>query len=304
MKSPAFPLYVSDFLQGTRFFTTEEKGAYLLLLLEQWDNGFVDFDEKKLKKISGISVKKLQKILEKFEVFEGKKLINRRLEEERNKQKKRREELSSSGIKGNEVRWGKGKSEAQKVSGGDDFAIQNKSLSFSSNNNIESEEENEILIKGGGAGGGMAVMGPKKFHYQFKAEEQYAESRVQFVRAGAKDIEATDSYEWLSDWVMVFVNGEVMAGATVKTFNEWLRHFKNWWAKQDHSINPKNYSNGIITNEAGGKAGAGNHSTVKTTAARGGATVADLQSLKSTGAASAEESIGFTPVEVVAENRV
>lgn len=81
-KSPAFQFYVQDFLSGVKFFTTEETGAYILLLCEQWDSGFIENNEKILKKITGISQKKLIKVLEKFDIIEN-KFINKRLEEER-----------------------------------------------------------------------------------------------------------------------------------------------------------------------------------------------------------------------------
>ncbi len=78
-KSPAFQFYVQDFLSGVKFFSAEETGAYILLLCEQWDSGFIENNEKILKKITGISSKKLEKVLEKFEKKEN-KLINKRLE--------------------------------------------------------------------------------------------------------------------------------------------------------------------------------------------------------------------------------
>lgn len=81
-KSPAFQLYVQDFLSGVKFFSAEETGAYILLLCEQWDSGFIEDNDKILKKITGISPKKLQKVLEKFEK-KDKKLINFRLDQER-----------------------------------------------------------------------------------------------------------------------------------------------------------------------------------------------------------------------------
>jgi uncharacterized protein YdaU (DUF1376 family) len=51
-KSPAFQLYVQDFLSGVKFFSTEETGAYILLLCEQWDSGFIENNEKIFKKIT------------------------------------------------------------------------------------------------------------------------------------------------------------------------------------------------------------------------------------------------------------
>jgi uncharacterized protein YdaU (DUF1376 family) len=80
---PYFPFYIHDFLSGVKYFSAEETGAYLLLLIEQWDKGFVPDDSKKLKVISKISEKKLKKILEKFEKrSDG--YVNKKLEMIRN----------------------------------------------------------------------------------------------------------------------------------------------------------------------------------------------------------------------------
>jgi uncharacterized protein YdaU (DUF1376 family) len=83
-KSPAFQFYVQDFLSGVKFFSAEETGAYILLLCEQWDSGFIENNDKILKKITGISPKKLQKVVEKFQIIDN-KLINKRLAEEKAK---------------------------------------------------------------------------------------------------------------------------------------------------------------------------------------------------------------------------
>lgn len=109
-KSPAFQFYVQDFLYGTRFFTTEEIGAYLLLLCEQWDKGFIADDPAVLRKITGISLKKLQKVLEKFEKNEN-GLINIRLENER----KKKSEYSSQQSDRAKKRWGKSDASAMPV---------------------------------------------------------------------------------------------------------------------------------------------------------------------------------------------
>lgn len=97
-KSPAFQFYVQDFLSGVKFFSAEETGAYILLLCEQWDSGFIENNEKILKKITGISPKKLQKVLEKFEKKEN-KFINKRLHEEK---VKREEFITKSRLAGEE----------------------------------------------------------------------------------------------------------------------------------------------------------------------------------------------------------
>jgi uncharacterized protein YdaU (DUF1376 family) len=67
---------------GTRFLTAEEVGAYLLLLCEQWDKGYLENDPKTLQTIARVPVENLDRVLKKFQ-RRGKKLINHRLEQEK-----------------------------------------------------------------------------------------------------------------------------------------------------------------------------------------------------------------------------
>jgi uncharacterized protein YdaU (DUF1376 family) len=84
-KLPYFPLFTSDFMQGTLLFDAQETGAYILLLCYQWDNGFVPSDEKSIKKIAKISRKKLEKVLKKFTLTSDSFYINSKVEEVRDK---------------------------------------------------------------------------------------------------------------------------------------------------------------------------------------------------------------------------
>lgn len=101
-----FPLYWQRFLLGTRDFTTEEVGAYFLLLLHEWDKGFLPENDKELKKISGISVKKLQNVLKKFKKIDG-KLYNSALEIIRIEQSEKAAKYSKRGTNAAEARWNK-----------------------------------------------------------------------------------------------------------------------------------------------------------------------------------------------------
>lgn len=103
IKGPYYPLYTSDFLEGTLLFNATEVGAYTLLLIYQWHNGFIPNDEKSIKKITKISQKKLKKVLEKFTQNENGNLINERVEKERSKFAKK----SATQRENIEKRWGK-----------------------------------------------------------------------------------------------------------------------------------------------------------------------------------------------------
>lgn len=62
-----FPLYYQRFMLGTIGFSTEEIGAYILLLFYQWDNYFVPDDGDKITEICRISFSKCNQVLKKFE---------------------------------------------------------------------------------------------------------------------------------------------------------------------------------------------------------------------------------------------
>lgn len=113
--SPAFQVYVQDFLLGTLDFTAEETGGYFLLLLHQWDKGFIPNNEKKIKKLSKLSKKALPTVLQKFVIGEDGNLRNLRLEIERDKQLLNREKAVQAGIKSGEVRKKKAKHSGTEV---------------------------------------------------------------------------------------------------------------------------------------------------------------------------------------------
>ncbi len=64
-KPPFFPFYYQDFLTGTRFFTNAQTGAYIRLLLDQWDLGEVK-EKHFIARMNGISVEESCEIRAKF----------------------------------------------------------------------------------------------------------------------------------------------------------------------------------------------------------------------------------------------
>lgn len=111
-KPPSFPMYASDFDMDTNTWTNEEVGVYLRLLLSEWVNQDLPDDSKKLAKIVRISHKKFQKVFtnisHKFHKNGNNRLVNRRLEEERQKKLNWLENQSKSGKKGADIRWKNG----------------------------------------------------------------------------------------------------------------------------------------------------------------------------------------------------
>lgn len=91
-----FPIYWQRFIIGTLDMSAEEIGAYILLLIHEWDKGFLPEDQQELKKISRLSYKKLTKVLQKFENING-KLYNGTLEIIRQEQTDKANRRSEAG---------------------------------------------------------------------------------------------------------------------------------------------------------------------------------------------------------------
>jgi uncharacterized protein YdaU (DUF1376 family) len=110
-KLPYFPLYARDFYLDTADWTCEEIGAYLRLLLYQWENGYIPSNVDRLTLIVGLNRKKLnftaQKVLKKFAKTGRGKLANLRLEREREKLSKYYQTQELSGKRGADKRWGR-----------------------------------------------------------------------------------------------------------------------------------------------------------------------------------------------------
>ncbi len=67
-KPPFFPFYYQDFLTGTRFFDNAQTGAYLRLLLDQWDLGALQEKHFDLR-MNGMSLANRQEVASKFRSF-------------------------------------------------------------------------------------------------------------------------------------------------------------------------------------------------------------------------------------------
>lgn len=100
-----FPLYIGDYLADTAELSTEEHGAYLLLLMHYWRNGPLTLDDTRLQNICGLSRHKFSNFkpvfLKKFYEKDG-KYFNRRLDREIAKAV----EISEKRSEAAKARWG------------------------------------------------------------------------------------------------------------------------------------------------------------------------------------------------------
>lgn len=106
------PLYVADYLADTTRLTTEQHGAYLLLIMDYWRNGPPEADDETLAQITKLPAtqwrKHAQKLRALFSEHDG-KLWHKRIEEERKKAGVISSSRSEAGKQGAAKRWGKTK---------------------------------------------------------------------------------------------------------------------------------------------------------------------------------------------------
>ena len=108
MSAPFMQLYVADYLGDTRHLTTEQHGAYLLILMTMWrSEGRLPNDGKKLARIAGCTPSRWARIsgdvLAFFEV-DGDELTNNRLMLELEKASEKSIQRAASGSKGGKAK--------------------------------------------------------------------------------------------------------------------------------------------------------------------------------------------------------
>lgn len=89
-KDPVFPLYYNDIDRSTKTWTDEEFGAYMRLLMEQWDKGSLPNDYQRLTRIATSLDRNWSLLKDKFPAVDG-VLKNPVLEAHREKRAKHKE---------------------------------------------------------------------------------------------------------------------------------------------------------------------------------------------------------------------
>lgn len=116
-KSPAFQFYAADFLadENVVLMTNQEVGCYTKLMCYCWREGSIPNDITKIAKLCGENSSAMQELWVAIsECFSNskndeKRLVHKRLENERLKQIEHKNERALSGKKGAEARWNKEK---------------------------------------------------------------------------------------------------------------------------------------------------------------------------------------------------
>ena len=102
------PLYIGDYLADTGRLTTEQHGAYLLIIMDYWRNGSPPDDDEALAAITRLPLQAWQKhrksIERMFTIIDG-EWVHKRIEEELQASKDNKEKSSKRGKAGAEKRW-------------------------------------------------------------------------------------------------------------------------------------------------------------------------------------------------------
>jgi uncharacterized protein YdaU (DUF1376 family) len=102
-KSPAFQFYPADFVAGTITLSTEEVGAYILLMCHAWDNGEVPLGNIHRARIARLTPSRMMRVWVSLETKfrqTGTGFIQPRIERERQKQIEYRERQAANGRNG------------------------------------------------------------------------------------------------------------------------------------------------------------------------------------------------------------
>jgi len=109
------PLYVADYLADTAHLTTEQHGAYLLLIMTYWRHGELPDDDGQLAAIVKFSPHKWKKnsqIIRKFFHEKDGVLRHKRIDAERSKAAENRERKTEIARKAADARWQKDDADA------------------------------------------------------------------------------------------------------------------------------------------------------------------------------------------------
>ena len=106
-----FPLYSGDYMRKTQALTMLEHGAYMVLLMNYYSRGNLPSNKKKLYRVCrAIDVEEQQvidRIVDEYFTINGDGLlINKRAEEELEKQREISETNKIRSAKGHKARWG------------------------------------------------------------------------------------------------------------------------------------------------------------------------------------------------------
>ena len=112
--TPWMRFFPADYLADTRRLTTEQHGAYLLLLMDSWSSGALPDDDTVLARVAGLDAKRWAQVrpvvARYFQIADG-QWVHARIERERENAQAHAQASSSRGKKAATARWSKKKPE-------------------------------------------------------------------------------------------------------------------------------------------------------------------------------------------------
>lgn len=102
------PLYIGDYRKDTSRLTTEQHGAYLLLIMDYWTNGPAPDDDAVLARICLFELRawrKMRPIIQRFFQVQGGEWRHKRIDEEIGGAKERADKAADRARKAAEARW-------------------------------------------------------------------------------------------------------------------------------------------------------------------------------------------------------
>jgi uncharacterized protein YdaU (DUF1376 family) len=207
---PAFLFYTGDFTTGTQFFTDEQVGIYIRLLMAQHQHGHLS--DKQVKMICRTHD---EDVMLKFEKDSDGKFFNKRLEDEIFKRKKY--SLSRSENK-------KGKTK--------DMLIISKSY----DNHMENENENENKDINKDK---SKIKNLNGISYEISKLSLVLQSEDSWLESIARKYKCT--FEFARNKILDFIIHLEAQGEEVKTLQEAKSHYDNWFRIQkDLKLKTKN----------------------------------------------------------------
>lgn len=107
------PLYIGDYLADTGHLSTEQHGAYLLMLMHEWRTGPLSNDERVLASVARVDLRtwrtKIAPVIMQFFSHTDHGLVQKRLTKEKERCDANYTKKSEAGALGAKGRWGKSK---------------------------------------------------------------------------------------------------------------------------------------------------------------------------------------------------